>query len=84
MRHATVWAIQEILFSDQMLFDSSVLACKWVRVNGSTNCLGITLFGAESAYALKQGLHTILPDCPECAVLVDLAIQLREESQSIL
>ncbi len=82
MRHATVWAIQEFIngYTDLVLgWPSNIAACSWTPCSGHA-------FGVESAYALINNNMPVqlLPDCPQCAVLLDLAIQLREESKSIL
>lgn len=85
MRHATVNATFFLYkwFEDNRYSGrTSRLACDWsCREFG---CFESDYFDVTAAINLISGRRSELPTCPECAVLVDLAIQLREESQSIL
>lgn len=76
--HATVWAIQWIV-RDEVDFDavvswpSAIQACDWTRTTRGEDLT----FAEESAAALVKGKASKdpLPTCPECAVLVDLALE---------
>ena len=85
MRHATVNAtffLYEWFEDNTYSGRESRIACDWSDCEGG--CLESEYFNDNAAIKLINGRQCELPTCPECAVLVDLAIQLREESQSIL
>lgn len=89
-RHATWNAVLVVLTGKQagLRLDSGVgwwprkRACDWNRVDERLEP-GVDFFGDVEAARLGRGDSAILPDCPTCADLVDLALSIRaEEAQT--
>lgn len=78
MRHATVFAVQEILRSPSRdEWDgaaSGLSACGWEPLPNSS---GEGAFNDYCAIGLTEGCKAVLPTCPACAALVDLALEMR-------
>lgn len=68
MRHVSVWSLGDALSVHlvAMEFPASTRACDWV-VDPSADFV-------EPKY--------LLPDCPHCAVLLDLALELRSPAET--
>jgi len=83
MRHATVYAIEELLhrgrdvpaLSRAWVNASAITACSWERLADAGAHSGH--FNDDEAAQLLAGERIDLITCPACAALVDLALELR-------
>ena len=77
MRHATVQAADVVLSGEvQWSRASGLSACRWEPIS----ILNEPHFIAADARSLLDGKKATLPDCPACAALLDLALELREST----
>ena len=80
MRHATVYAIEELLRRGTnrvggWVNASALTACSWERLPDAGARSGH--FNDDEAAAFLVGERIDLISCPACAALVDLALELR-------
>lgn len=76
MRHATANALNAIYewYEEDC---PSFRACDWEQLYWEPLHVAATRFDLVEAQRLIEGESVKLPDCPSCAVLLDLAIKLR-------
>lgn len=77
MRHATVLALNEIYEWIPSRVDRASAwrrrACDWGVLDTSPR----EIFINDDAEDLRRGRAVTLPDCPACAALLDLALEMR-------
>jgi hypothetical protein len=75
--HASILAIRALLGLPDTFFPSAIQACDWDEAIDPHG-----YFGDTAALALLQGSPGALPDCPACALLVDMALEIRAETEA--
>lgn len=80
MKHASVYGIQVLLGHHESDFKAGTRACDWGPMSAPpVDLLGEPAFGTAAyfgegeAYQLMSGSSAILPDCPLCAMFIDMA-----------
>jgi hypothetical protein len=80
LRHATWNAIQGLLGAEEWWDAASVVACDWRPMDDTSET--DDAFDQTSARAVLAGASDRdLPDCPQCAAFIDMALTIRAEAE---
>lgn len=81
MKHASVYGIQVLLGHHESDFKAGTRACDWRPMSAPYADVDLgepvfgppAYFGEAEAYQLMSGSSATLPDCPLCAMFIDMA-----------